>query len=274
MSAAGNDKFYTFELLDVTTGKHDASAQIRLDRVTTVLDVLAKPYLTGWAAKFQRELISVGVAEALSLGNSPTEVLDTLSDEDALHEWVLDSRLTPKDHTDDRSEEGTEAHAVLERLCTLHPVAPAKAYDEALELVKQGGYVGAVGRFYIEQMFDKAYILASEAKLFSLSLGVAGTVDLIAYRETNNTPGSVVRCTDLKTRKQGAMPYYDSDDYQTGAYQLLWNEDATRPPVQERSVLVAFPDGKYKETLVGSDPAIFLDCLALYRRLQAKGVSN
>ncbi len=261
MSAAGDAKYYTFVLKDEETGEYYEDVEIHLDRVTSVIGVLNKPFLVTWAHNFTRDAIS-GMVDMLALRPDVTayDIIDMLADADMLAEYLKENKLRPEDYTAERSEEGTEAHAFLESLATVAAVNRGRALNMALKASKdegRSGHIQAVAKWWVA---NDPQVVASEVKLISLRLGVMGTCDLI-WRDAND----VLWCTDLKTRKADGQ-VYESDRIQTGAYEIIWNETHPKNRIDKRSVLLAKADGKYKDVEADNDPTMFLHLLAAYRK--------
>lgn len=264
-SAAGDTDYYTFVLRDATTGEYHEDVVINLDRVTNVIGVLNKPFLVTWAHNFTRDAISGLVQVILEIDDlaeraqALSDLLDTLSDHEILEEYLKENRLRPTDHTADRADEGTEAHEFLERLATLSMVSRPRAMAMAAKAAEddsRGGFIQAIGRWWKK---TDPEVVASEVRLISLRLGVAGTCDLV-WRDKEGK----LWLTDLKSRKADGT-VYESDRIQTGAYEIMWNE-SHEDKIEGRSVLLAKADGKYLNSTVTNDPTMFLDLLAVYRK--------
>jgi hypothetical protein len=97
--------------------------------------------------------------------------------------------------------------------------------------------------------------------LRSLQHGFAGTVDLVYI----DKDGKLVIC-DLKSRETGKGKY-ESDDIQTGAYALAWNETET-VQVDYRTVLLVHEDGTFEEIPCWIDADVFLMLLSVYKSMR------
>jgi hypothetical protein len=207
-----------------------------LPSVTAVIGAtIAKPELVGWASKVTRDNIS-GMVDVLSQDHRDA-LLDTMADGDMLAEYMKENRLRADDVRDEAAELGTENHETLEHL--------AKCYinegEETAEIVatrmlnrSESGHVTAICGWWLDTY---PRVAEAEMRLFSLSLGVAGTVDLVL----KGTDGYHV--IDLKTRGAGRTAYR-TDHVQVDGYAAMY-EEMTGNEVTERSVLVCREDGTF-----------------------------
>jgi hypothetical protein len=191
------------------------------------------------------------------------EFCNMLTDADDLEDYLKENRLRPDDVKYEAADRGTEAHAVLEDLAELflrggEAVAQKKA-AKILSTEKSSPYAKGVAGWWLD---TNPHVEASEEVLISLKHEFAGTCDLIWW----DWEGNLV-CTDLKSRKAGSA-IYESDDVQTAAYEIAWNERNDKN-IDRRTVLLTMDDGTFKEGPATIDPQVFLDLLAVYRGLRA-----
>jgi hypothetical protein len=259
--AAGTKGFYTFAMMDYRGRK--TGTEIHLPSVTTVIGkTLAKPMLVDWAYRQTRDVF-VGLAGQLEEGVLDIhDYLETFSDEADAEAWMAENKLRPRDVASDSAEEGTEAHSFLEYLADLSLKDYEKANEQASSMLRAPRAEPkkkAVAEWWLER---QPAVLQSEATLYSLRNGFAGTVDLVYI----DGAGKVV-LMDLKTRRVG-LPVYESDDVQTGAYEIAYLEMNPGARVDYRTVLLAYDDGTWYEGVANIDARTFLMLLSVYRNLQ------
>lgn len=263
--AAGDTGTYDFVLRRKDSGKYDLDCKLEFDSVTTVISaVLAKPFLVGWAFNYALEVVKVIVDKDreghLSWSPDPNEglvdVLELLSSPDDLDEFIKENRLHHKDVKNDAADRGKEEHVHLETLANLALDEDHQAADDVarrwLASEKSTGYRRATAAWWLDH---EPKVVASEAFLLSKQHWFAGTCDLI-------TEGEVI---DLKSRRAG-LGMYDSDDIQTGAYEIALEEQTGI--VRSRYVLVIHEDGTYDYEDAKIDQTAFLDLLQVYRKLK------
>lgn len=265
--AAGSRGFYTFVLKDMTTERYRRDVTIRLPSVTTIIGAtLAKPFLVQWAYGHTRDVI-VGLATMIREGTLEVEdFLDTFDDEQDAKDWFKENRLTPDDVKFDAAERGTAAHDFLEHLAkTFQKAGTGAAHELATKQWHKpwtpdtdGAYLHAVAGWW---MARQPVVEETETVLYSLKHGYAGTVDLIWWDDKGQ-----LLCTDLKSRRAG-LGIYDSDDIQTGAYAIAYNEFHDKH-IDERSVLLVHDDGSFTEEESTIDSGTFLVVLSLYKALR------
>jgi len=234
--AAGSSSHYEF-VLRRATGSYDKDTIIKLPSVTHIIgNVVAKP-LDGWVYKVTRDNIS-GMVNVLD--DHRDELLDTMADPDMLAEYMKENRLRPEDVAGDASTRGTREHEMLEALCKAYlesdETAAEQLANRTLKRDTASPWAKAIASWWLDRY---PHIIASESVLYSLTLGVAGTVDMVYGMQ-----GEVI-VTDLKTRGEG-KPAYRSDFIQTDGYADMW-EEMTGEIVDRRTVLIAREDGTVDE---------------------------
>lgn len=154
--------------------------------VTTYLQAVPKPFLVGWAARRERELV---VDAAVRLGTvTKATLLNVLPDSHA-HELELDTA----------GELGSEAHALIEWWLR-GEIGPRPAAREGAEIAYRAARRWAES-VHLEPIF-------CEQTVWSTEWGYAGTMDL--FGRVNGKPALL----DWKTSKR----YYPEHGLQNAAY--------------------------------------------------------
>lgn len=266
--AAGDGKYYTFVLRDLSTGRYDQGCTISFPSVTTIIGrVLAKPALIPWTYRETRDAISGLVSVLLSADREAhpdieSDILDLLSDPDMLEEYMKENGLRPEDQKLEAADRGKKAHTALEDLATIALKEDSSAADAlAGRLLEKPGttpFDRATAAWWLDR---EPEVIATEARLFSLHHGFAGSADLV-WRDRD---GYVVM-TDLKSRR-ASQPAWESDHIQVGAYSIAW-EERTEQEVERETVLVVREDGTWDEYESRVDNRqVFLDLNAAYKEL-------
>lgn len=130
--------------------------------VTTVISVLAKPALIGWAAKMAAEHVRLGI-EAL-----PAE-LDWNDDSfaETLNRLIEESKSAHTKKKEAAGTHGTDAHALVE----LYVNSCINKWDIAADLVEK------IKPFVEWAEANVDHFLFSERKMFNKDLFIAGTAD-------------------------------------------------------------------------------------------------
>ena len=257
--AAGSGGHYEFVLKNLSTGRYQPDITIKLASVTTVLSaVLGKPFLVDWAARVTREGIAAWIDGQLnSQGTTCADVVDVLLDPEWAYEVLKDNSLRWQDIRDDAADRGKAEHATLEFLANAALKGDSGDSDSIahrmLDNPKTTGFAKATSQWWLDTQPE---VVASEAFVYDLREGYAGTVDLV-------TTDKVI---DLKSRANHLGPY-DSDHIQVGAYWSAIKSMGEFCP-EGRSVLVIHEDGTYIEEDSKIDPWTFLDLLSVYNNLK------
>ena len=220
----------------------------RMTGVTTILGVLAKPALIGWAARMTGEYISEEcdwVKEDVADGNNGYFKVFN-SDIDKATKAYAAIR-------DTRAEEGTDVHALAEeyiKTCIEHG---GDAHSAG------GGDSPAIQAFAGWAQENDIKFLASELKLYSKSMFLAGTADFLFEKDGKRYVG------DIKNKKAiwSREPFFQCAGYSIMAEEMgekpfdgycvvrLWEKDI--------EVLWSFD--------VKGDREAFKSCVTLYRSL-------
>jgi hypothetical protein len=197
------DPLFTFEE-DGHTYKYDGK---RVTGITTIIGVLAKPALIGWAAKMAVEYIKEnGRLHESSPDGDPAQGFYIISKE---HLEEAKSAHTKK--KEDAGQKGTDMHALVEEWINLN--LAQKGGDFTVRSDEDTQYFLAIVPFIEWAQENVDHFLFSERRMFNKDLFIAGTCDF-AYIDKQGR--RVV--SDFKTSGSGI--YYEMW-IQTAAYQLI-----------------------------------------------------
>lgn len=272
--AAGSSSHYEF-VLRRATGRYDRNTTIRLPSVTHIIgDVVAKHNLPDWYANRMLDHISglAGVMAGMAHEeggekgwNIAAEWLDTLVDADMLKEYLKDNKMLVSDVVNEAADRGTAEHAMLEHLAKCFMEDGEEAAEgiarRALNRNETSNYAKAISAWWLDRY---PHVVDAERVLYSLSMGCAGTVDLVT-----RGPNGEHCITDLKTRKAGADAYR-SDEIQVDGYADMY-EETTGVPIQHRTVLLAREDGTWDEYIVGVPRGTFRKVKEVYDIVRSAG---
>lgn len=248
-------------------------------RVTTVCDIIGKPAIADWSYRHTRDVISGVVSVLTEAQASAYDILELLRDADDLEEYLKANQLRPNDIKEAAGAVGTEKHKLFQLLgeAALSHTEDADITIATQRLDSADGYERAIADWWLA---TRPKVVASELTLVSFRHQFAGTTDLV-HTESNGT----VTITDLKNRKADepcAVNHkteeaaercharggpYETDHVQTGGYEIAWLEERGIP-VLRRTVLIAQPDGRWRERESTIPSSTFLDALALYNKLR------
>lgn len=226
----------------------------RMTGVTTILNVLSKPALIGWAANMAVDYVKehsgfrLETVENLSDGTPEEQVRYYTIYPETLEE----ARTAYAKHRDKRAEEGSDLHALVEtyiKECIEKTSGvPALKTEEA-----------SIKPFIEWAQKEDIKFLASEARFYSESLYVAGTADLIFEKDGKRYVGDVKNKKKIWSRE----PFY-----QCAAYGML-AEEMGEKPFDGYCVIKLWNDEV--EALwsfdVEGDREAFKACITLYRSL-------
>jgi len=267
MSIAKEDRFYGARFIDLDAligGFHPDIAKeilgaldeatletIRFTRVSTVLNLMAKGGLVGWAFNLGIN----GMQDLAKKGHSLSDL--ELAQLQAL---LKDFGWSPHITRDKAADRGTRAHKIAEKLGRGLSLETAQALAEALP-EDERGYGRAACRYFEEV---KPVVLATEKLLYSLENRYCGTTDSI---ELEQLPVGEIECiVDYKTSKN----VYDSHGVQLAAYELARAEMTGDGSFRSNKVVLFRPDGTFKQVYTDVDPSAFLGLLAAFRALKQK----
>lgn len=193
----------------------------KLPSVTTVLQVLNKPALIGWASK---------TAANEAIANLPKLVRMCRTDPDGAYKWLQGS---PSRQATDAANAGSGVHRIAEAHVLGEPYPPPDPATPAGQTHAQ--FIAWLGAY-------KPAFEATEAVVVNRTVGYAGSLDAICRIPALDNRLIVL---DYKTGKTGPYPEWA---LQVAAYargEEMWLPDDTRvdmPPIEGAAVLRLRPD--------------------------------
>jgi hypothetical protein len=181
--------------------------------ITTVLGVIAKPALIQWAANMTAEYLALNVTRFSKEHDDIGYRFDLM----AFAEVLAEARTAHAKKRDKAADAGTDLHALVEewvRLCIEHNAGDPKlafSFDDRPEYI----IPAAIDPFARWARRENIRFIASEQRLYSRSLWVAGTCDLIFKKDGKRYIG------DIKTYKKiwDRVPIL-----QCAGYAIMWEE--------------------------------------------------
>lgn len=226
---------------EMVSGGDGFKGKGRLTGVSTVVGPMdwQADNLMGWAAKLELQ----GVCQLVDQGLDPA----WFKDAEMLRSALSDNELTWRHIRDQAGTRGTNVH-----LHALHALANGEqiAFDELTE--EERGYAQGVAGFWMDH---EPRVLAAEAVVADLELGVAGRLDLMC-----EIAGRRV-VLDAKTSRY-LSPKFTA---QLAGYALL-AEASGYGAVEGGVILQVQPDATYRMVEVDLDAEDFLAALQVYRR--------
>lgn len=217
----------------------------RLYGVTTVLNVISKPALIQWAVNIAVEHISKNFPTVETLLGNPYAITDVLEEAKVAH----------RKKKDDAATKGTDIHAILEDIIKL-----------AIE-VNSGFIVNKhtdepqVQKFIDWATSENIQFIASELRLYSEEMWLAGTVDFTFIKDGKNYVG------DIKT----TSGIYDRTPFmQVAAYEMMLDERNFGDNYAGRCIVRLGKDGSFEVVYSTSDldKKGFLAALELFKCLE------
>jgi len=229
--------------------------------VTTILDMLPKPWLSAWAAKeCAEEVKRIGRERTVTI-TFPKSVVEDRGRYIAISEEEVDKAKNKWRQKRDRAaDQGKIAHSWLERF------VKNKMSDVSigiLPLPEEPEARNSVELFLKWESERKPKWLESEVVTGSFAHMFGGKFDCICALE-----GLGVCLVDFKTSSN----IFKNFDYQLAAYQMALLEERPTLRLDNRVILHLPKEGdKHKEKVVesplGVDWNVFLGCLTLHRAL-------
>jgi hypothetical protein len=222
-----------------------------LPSVTEIIGAtLAKPQLLDWYYNSTVQGVEI--------------LLDYIADIEELKNHDVDAmlkenRLRPHDIRDEAAERGTAAQEFLADISSFSPQSTRLA---------QTPFEEAILHWWLAR---SPRPLASDAVLYSLRHGFAGTCDLVVELDRKPTIGTERALIDLKTRKASWPNPYTSDMLQISAYKLAWDEMHPENPIQATYALLALDDGSWRMVDTHLSSSVFLSLLDVYKALKGAG---
>lgn len=234
-----SDHSYWRELAPKKDGT--VSGKGRLTGVSTVVGPMdwRPDNLMGWAAKLELD----GVCQLMSLDG----VAVSFDSVESLRDTLKDHGLTWRDVREQAAYRGTNVHQYA-----MHALAKGEqiAFDALTQ--EERGYAQGVAGFWLDH---EPEVIAAEAAVCDLDLGVAGRLDLLCRI------GGEVMIVDAKTSRYLSAKF----TAQLAGYAML-AESSGYERATAGAILQVREDGTYSLVRVPLDDADFLAALDVYRR--------
>lgn len=210
---------------------------------TTILGVVAKPFLIPWAAKMTTEYIRENAGKF------------DLTDPKQFEQLLLEAKLAHTKSKEKAGDYGTEMHAEIEKWiksCIKNKKYKAKSKNPA---VKKG-----LEDFLVWTTKNDVRFLESEKKIYSKKYWLGGTLDIMAKL------GKKTWIIDVKTAKSGL---YAENFWQMAGYELMLKESTKYKKIDGYILLNLKENGEFIEKRSISNQEhikAFLACLEIYRQ--------
>ena len=244
------DHSYWKELVVKPNGEQ--SGRGRLTGVSTVVGPMdwQSDNLMGWAARLDREGVAALAADSLGL-EEPREILESLrwlTSGESIGNALDDAHLSWRLARDKAATRGTAVHTHA-----LNALASGEAVPAFEQMTgEERGYAEGITAFWLDH---NPKVIAAEAVVADLELGVAGRFDLLA--EINGR----LLVLDAKTSKYLSAKFVA----QIAGYQLLLERSGYDKP-EAGAVLQVREDGSYSLIELEVTEDDFTMALAVYRR--------
>lgn len=230
----------------------------KLTGVTSIIGVLAKPQLIGWAAKMAVEAINM-LAPSIYL-TEDNAVLSKATGKPWLGEYYLvtseileAAKSAHQKKKEAAGEHGTDTHALVEQYITFLLEHNSGSPDMSMGLPVE------IEKFWKWAKENVDYFLFSERKMFDKELFIAGTADFAYVGKDGKR-----YMADFKT----SSGIYGIDYWlQVAAYRML-AEKSGDVPYDGATVVRLGKDGSFEVQQrfdYETDKEAFLACLTLYR---------
>ena len=216
-----------------------------LTGITTILNVIAKPFLIQWAANMATETIK----RKWEMGK-----LYTQEEFDATLE---EARLAHRKKKETAGELGTDIHSQIEEIIKEAIKIDGKIPPILKTLSKLPGNE-QINHFVNWAVENKVKFLDSEVRIYSKELFLGGTCDFVCEIEKEIWIG------DIKT----GNGIYPEHFFQTAGYQLLFEEMGLCPKIKGHLILNLKKDGTFEEkrsVSIEDNKEAFLSALKIYR---------
>lgn len=214
----------------------------RMTGCTTILGIIAKPALIGWAARMAVEYVEQAVnSEDFKIEDMP----DILTEAAKAHTKKKDAG----------AEKGTDVHALAEEY-----IKSCIAQGGDARSAGAGDAQKEIGKFVEWAQTNNIKFLASEARLYSESMFVAGTADIIFEKDGKRYVG------DIKTYKK----LWDRTPMLQCAGYGIMAEEMGEPKFDGYCILRLSENGEFEEKWsydVEGDTKGFKAAVELYRTL-------
>jgi hypothetical protein len=222
--------------------------------VTSILSVIAKPALIGWAAKMACE----SVREKATVAELDGVKLYTIGEAD-----LVEAQKAHAKKKDDAAQKGTDLHALVEAYvgeCVANAGgAVLNPYDPKYQPIEK--FIGWATENNIR-------FIASEKQLYSKELWVAGTCDLVFEKDGKRFVGDIKTYAKIWDR----VPFFQCAGYSIMVEEMTHadlGEEADK--IDGYCVLRLSKDGTFEAQWsydIEGDRKAFLACVELYRALQ------
>lgn len=244
------DHSYWKELVEKANGEQAGKG--RLAGVSTVAGPMdwQSDNLMGWAARLDREGVAALAADAFGL-DELSDVLASLrwlTSGDAIGNALDDAQLSWRQTRDRAATRGTAVHT--HALNALASGKPVPAFEQMTD--EERGYAEGITSFWLDH---DPKVLAAEAVVADLDLGVAGRFDLLAEI------GGRLIVLDAKTSKYLSAKFVA----QLAGYALLLERSGYEKP-EAGALLQVREDGSYSLIELEINEDDFTMALAVYRR--------
>ena len=241
------DHSYWRELVEKPNGEQAGKG--RLTGVSTVVGPMdwQSDNLMGWAARLDREGVAALAADSFSSSDALAS-LGWLASGESIGNALDGAKLSWRQSRDKAATRGTAVHT--HALNALASGEPVPAFEQMTG--EERGYAEGVTAFWLDH---NPKVIAAEAVVADLELGVAGRFDLLAEID-----GRVV-VLDAKTSKYLSAKFVA----QIAGYALLLERSGYQKP-EAGAVLQVREDGSYSLIEMEIVEDDFTMALAVYRR--------
>jgi len=180
----------------------DPEGEKQYTGVTTILGVIAKPALIQWAAN---EGVTAAIARARAISKLGLPLTETLALIDATYD---EARYAHRKKKEDAAEKGTDLHALVEEYVRRW-IGGEHLWPDIPDKFKP------IEAFIVWARQNEIRFIATEQRLYSKELWIAGTCDLIFEKDGKRYIG------DIKTYKKlwDRVPLI-----QCAGYGIMWEE--------------------------------------------------
>ena len=229
---------------DGKNGRHDYFYDgKRMTGCTTILNVIAKPFLIQWAANMAVDYVIE------KCKNAPDEMTMRLH----IAEWLIEARTAHRRKKEKAGDWGTEMHLWVENC--INSIIEGK---EPLELPKDEKQIECAKNFSKWITDNKVKFIASERIIYSKNLFLGGIVDIICEI------GGETWLADIKT----SSGIYKEAWIQMAGYAIMLKEMGFDRPIKGFIVLNLRKNGVFEEkrSINNEDfEEMFKACLTIYR---------
>lgn len=209
---------------------------------TTVLNVIAKPFLIPWAARMAVDLLKPKLKEIKELSQASFELL------------LEEARTAHCKRRDKGGNYGTKVHDEI-HLLILDAITNSFGYIQGTKKSEEK----SVRNFIKWAIVNKVKFLETEKNIYSEELFVGGIADFVCEIDKQIWLG------DIKTSKSGIYP---ENFWQCGGYHLMLEAMGLYPDITGYLILNLKKSGEVLEkrsVSMNESKEAFLSCLSIYR---------